>query len=84
MDINQEQQLFAVFLLQLTYIIYYPVHLRKNKLSVFSVEPIQIFASNPSPRVAQNNSVRIKHRHDLEYYFTSNPFGFWAFVYQPF
>lgn len=83
-DIYQEQQLLPILLLQLCHVVDYAVYLRKNKLPVFSVEPIQIFPSNSSSGVAQNNSIWIKHRHNLEYYFISNPLCLWALVNQLF
>ena len=73
MNINQIQQLFPIFLLEFGHIINDACYFRKNKVRFSFVLTIKIFSSKTRSCIATNNSIRIKHRNDLENSFVSEP-----------
>lgn len=67
MDINYEQKLLPIFLLKLYHIISNSNNLRKYKLRLISIFPIQILPRKTCPCITYNNSIRIQHWNYFEY-----------------
>ena len=81
MNIYDEYEIFFVFGFEFMDIVHDTYSFRENNLIfAFVILTIQIFSSEASPSISNNNSIWINHRYNLENDFTSEKSAFRALI----